>query len=297
MPASLTSRRILCACAIAAGVAAGPLARAESNAARAVAWAREHGVPSRQVPITLPGRKATRVFVRVGPEQWERFVSHFSEGKGVIIRQNATDPEHPVLAFSTAETFNHAYSGYAAADRFRDGRAWLSPDQGGLYVALGLPAKQLTYLKNDLSTMKQSDRPFANQSGDGGCMWWLMRALVGRNLPLAHALGVRQSTAPSNLIRKLIHAGTDDVVVGVAVPSLQQTQSVAQTLQSYRGYLATYRANPAYAQYVPQYEALVRQLEHQMRLSRADVEAMTAEELLGVPPGGGAVEAVKRLKL
>jgi hypothetical protein len=282
------------ALAVLLAVASQPTsAHAESNATRAVAWAREHGLPHRQIRIDLPGRKATRVFVPVGPAHWESFVSHFTEGKGVIIRQSGLDAEHPVLSFGKAQTITYGSVAQQGAARFLDGTVTLAAEPGGLYLALGLSPEHVAYLKDDLSRTTANDRVFANTSGNGGCMWWLVRAMVSPDLPLTHALGVRQSTAPSNLVRKLIHAGTDDVAVGLAMIPESQHQTTSAQVQQYRQYAQQYR-NTANARYVPVYEAVAAQLERQLKLSTHGFEVLGDEELMSVPPGGGAIEAVKR---
>jgi hypothetical protein len=125
-------------------------------------------------------------------------------------------------------------------------------------------------------------------------MWWLTRAMVAPSLPLAHALGVRQSTAPSNLVRKLIHAGTDDVAVGMALMPAARAQRLHETIATYRIILGRYRGHPSYARNVPLYEGAIVYLERQIRLVSQGFEALSDEELMGPPPAGGAYEAVKK---
>jgi hypothetical protein len=290
-----TSARLGQACLwlIALVVSMSRVAPAETHAERTVAWARSHGLPSRSIPIDLPGRKATCVFVPVGEPHWESFVKELTEGKGVIIRQS-TDPEHPLLAFSRAVTVHMGSIGNTGPARFNDGRSGLVPSMGGIYLALGLSAERVAYLKVHLTTAVNDASGYRNQSGDGGCMWWLVRAMAGPNLPLAHALGVRQTTAPSNLARKLIHAGTDDVAVGMALMPPASTHNFALQAQQYRDRALQYRGHPTQAFYGPYFEALAAQIERQLMLATKGFEGMSDEELMGVPPAGGAYEAVRK---
>ncbi len=110
----------------------------------------------------------------------------------------------------------------------------------GRYVSVNIGTDLIPSLKSHFET---TVRPGAAQ---GGCMWWLMHAEVSQGLSLSHHLGVRRSAAPSNLMKKLLHAGNDRVdVIGIAVQDV------------------------------------------------AAFEKMTDQELLGAPPGGGVMEAIK----
>ena len=183
-------------------------ASAVEMAAKVKAYAEKHNLTVREETVELDGRKVKRIFVPVTDASAPDFIAQFTQQDGVVIRQSQADVEHVHMAFGPQEVVRHG-----ALVPHPDTPA-LAAAQGGLYVALGLNPERKQYLKQTIG----ENKALVNIGGrNGGCMTWLIHAQVAPNKPLAHELGVKQSMAPSNLIRKLVHAGNEEVVVGVAM--------------------------------------------------------------------------------
>src|SRR5207244_3101985 len=125
---------------------------------------------------------------------------------------------HSQVYFSPTEGFHYAGHYPTAPTHNQNLGANWAANRNDLYLVLGLPQDKIEYLRgyfmNPLKDIPQ--RVTGNNVGNGGgCMWWLVDARIAPNYPLAWQFGVHQSFAPSNLYKKLIHAGTDDVVVGI----------------------------------------------------------------------------------
>jgi hypothetical protein len=97
----------------------------------------------------------------------------------------------------------------------------------GHLVSLALDAAEIQglnafYDANGYQEAWRTNHP-GGEIGREACMWWLMHAEVGNNVPLAHALGVTRSRAPENLFKKLLHAGNDRVgPIGVPVNTIEE---------------------------------------------------------------------------
>jgi chromosome segregation ATPase len=194
---------------------------------RVEAYAKQHNLPIREVTVDLPGRKVKRIFIPVTDASANDFVTQITQ-EGVVVRQAQNDVEHVHMAFGPNETVWH---GRVAVGP--DQNAMLKASNGGLYVGIGLEPDAKAYLKQNIAVNGAA----ANKTGrSSGCMWWLANATVGQDKPLAHAAGVKQSTAPSNFVRKLVHAGTEVVVVGVAMSDIAAQPALLQIHQQITNY-------------------------------------------------------------
>jgi hypothetical protein len=97
----------------------------------------------------------------------------------------------------------------------------------GHLVSLALDAPEIAGLNAFYDANDHQEAWRANHPGGTidheYCMWWLMHAEVGNNVPLAHALGVTRSRAPENLLKKMLHAGNERVgPIGVPVDTIEE---------------------------------------------------------------------------
>ncbi len=215
------------------------------------AYVKEHKLKARTVDIKLPGLNTKRTFVPVLADTQADFLERFGETHGAVTLRYNHDLEHPLVFFGPNRGLTHVpfhwegklRKGMARyADPERDKDSWqVKRGEAGRYLVLDLGEKNLRGLEQHWAETKKG-----NDNNKSGCMWWFVHAQVDKDTPLAHAIGVKRSSAASNFLKKIVHAGNERVpVIGVAVSSL------------------------------------------------AEFEKMTNQELLGPPPGGGAMEAMK----
>ncbi len=211
------------------------------------AYLTKNKLKAREVKINLPGRKLARVFVPVLPTTYASFTSVFNEEHGTIYLRHNVDLEHPTVNFAKNRGFTHEkmWQGAKGAVRVVDPNGYYlirDPiNEPGRFLTLNFDQKTIAFLDKHWQNVEQGP-----QNNKSGCMWWLVHAEAGKDLPLAHALGVSRSGATSNFIKKMMHAGNEHIgVIGVPVPTL------------------------------------------------AAFNKLTDNELMGPPPGGGALEAVR----
>lgn len=224
--------------------------KAEKGArSEADAYLAANKLEGKTVEIKLPGLQVTRTFVPVLPETRADFFTRFGEKNGRAVLRWATDLEHPSVYLAPKKGLT--YGAYWNVPEGGKGR-FVNPDTDGnvqhymtmadegRYLSMNVGKDLLPGLQRWWEKSKQPD------DAKGGCMWWLVHAEVKKGQSLSHFLGVKRSAAPSNLLKKLVHAGNERVdVIGVAVPTM------------------------------------------------AAFSKMTKQQLLGTPPGGGAIEAIK----
>jgi hypothetical protein len=212
--------------ALAVSLAFGLRVRAEGNrAGRAQAleeYAAQNKLPLRKVMINLPGRQAERSFVPITPATFEDFMGRFTEKQGCFVwRHLGRDSEHAIMCFDKGQHVRHY------TPPFTDLGAYIGHNAGGYCMVIEPPdvgaLRQFwtTYHPNNQQQF-MADR-MAGKYPEGGCMWWLIYSEADANrTPLAHTLGVNRSKAPSNLFKKLMHAGNDRVgPVGIIVPDVE----------------------------------------------------------------------------
>lgn len=224
----------------AAAVAANahPPAAGMSIGDRARAFAAKHNLPVRTVEVNIEGRKATRVFVPVTEATHEAFINEFTD-HGAVIRQRQADAEHVTMALAPQDLIHN----------------WGRPGpmfdvgQGGLYVAMNLTDVEKAHFKATVANAQNKE--FIGKNGSANCTRWLVHGCIGPDQPLSHKFGIKRSNAPSNFVKKLIHAGNEEVIIGVAMST-----SPAQTQQ-----LRTQVAN--YDQRIAQIEDAIAKLELQ----------------------------------
>jgi hypothetical protein len=195
-------------------------------AAKVRAYAERHNLPVREVPIDLPGRKLTRLFVPVTDASAKDFIEEFTRDS-VLLRQSQNDVEHLHMAFAPDQVVWHG--GLVPGPL----TAPLEAMNGGLYLGVGLRPEHKMHLQQNIGVRAAN---LAINGRNGGCMWWLVHARVGQDRPLMHELGLKQSMAPSNMVKKMIHAGTDAVVVGVAMSDLAMQPRLLQVSPQIGGY-------------------------------------------------------------
>jgi hypothetical protein len=194
-------------------------------AAKVRAYAQRHNLPVREVPIDLPGRKLTRLFVPVTDASAKDFVAEFTRDS-VLLRQSQNDVEHLHMAFAPDKVV--WYGGLVPGPL----TAPLDALNGGLYLGVGLQPDLKAHLQQNIGVRASN---LAIGGRNGGCMWWLVHARVGKDRPLMHELGLKQSMAPSNMVKKMIHAGTDAIVIGVAMSDLAAQPRLLQVSQQIAG--------------------------------------------------------------
>jgi hypothetical protein len=203
---------------VAAALVFGVSARASGveMAAKVKAYAERHNLPVREVPIDLPGRKLTRLFVPVTDASAKDFIEEFTR-ESVLLRQSQTDAEHLHLAFGPEQV---VWYGGLKPGPVPD---VLEAMNGGRYLGIALQPELKMHLTENIGVRHPDPAGRA-----AGCMWWLVHARVGQDRPLMHELGLKQSMASSNMVKKMIHAGTDAVVVGVAMTDLASRPRLIQ---------------------------------------------------------------------
>jgi chromosome segregation ATPase len=185
-------------------------------------YATANHLPIREVPLNVPGREGVkRIFVPVTDATHADFLKRFTQ-KGGIIRQQGSDQEHVQFAVSPDATIGN----WAQA-----GGAPFAVTSGGRYIALEMtPAEKEFFKTNAPETQKGTNGTGRNS----GCMTWLANGNVAPNQALSHKIGVKRSTAPSNLLKKFVHAGNDSIIVGVPVLTDQNgTQQARQQIAAY----------------------------------------------------------------
>jgi hypothetical protein len=218
--------------------AAAAAQQAPTFADRARAFAAKHNLPLREVQ--LPGQQGKRLFIPVTVATHDAFVREFSD-TGAVVRQHAADKIHVPMVMGQNEVIGN----YAAVTNNLQGVQ--GPAAGGLYLALDLSPAEKEHFRATFKEV-QNNTP----GSTSGCMTWLMHGCVAPNVPLAHKLGVRRSHTPDNWAKKLIHAGNDNILIGVPIAEPNQAQT-----QHARAQIAQYEA------YAQQLEAQIGQLELQ----------------------------------
>ncbi|MCC6750586.1 MAG: hypothetical protein IT371_23190 [Deltaproteobacteria bacterium] len=197
--------------------------------AKAQAYCQQFGLPMREVPLAArPGM--CRIVVPILANTYQAFEQTFSMANGAFIYRAANDKVHVTLNLGPNDFMSYGYgngvNGYFAL-RNRAANGNMSPQLGGEYQVLGLPAPEFNHLTNfwaqDGASWQNyaARRPGAQQRA--GCMWWLVSAESGPNQSLWHRFGVSRSATPANLLPKLIHAGNEWVgPLGIPVNSIQE---------------------------------------------------------------------------
>jgi hypothetical protein len=208
-----------------AGVFSSAASAAGRLAPDADTYVKSHGLHARAVKIDLPDRRAQRIFVPVLPTTVEDFTVRFTKKAASMIVRQAEDLDHVAIVVDERRAVGFKTITFTPANRYVTPESLppsspMSPAHGGRYLVLDLDGGLRASFEQYLSTVTPETVP--HEGGlSGGCMWWLVHAQVTPNVKLAHAMGVTQSRAPSNLIKKFLHAGNDRItVVGVGVPSL-----------------------------------------------------------------------------
>jgi hypothetical protein len=207
-------------------------------AAHAKEYAAAHHLPVRTVAINLEGLKTERHFVPVLPATRADFEARFSSPNGAILWHQSEyemyahlqlDPETRIFrtggagGWPVVRTSDLAFANlpepYFTPNNLR-------PTVGHL-VSLALDAPEIAGLNAFYDANSHQDAWRANHPGavigHEDCMWWLMHAEVGNNVPLAHALGVTRSRAPGNMLKKILHAGNERVgPIGVPVDTIEE---------------------------------------------------------------------------
>lgn len=216
-------------------LAASPaLAAPGKMAEQARAYAAKHNLPIREVPINVPGHEGVRIFVPVTEASHNDFIQEFT-GSGAVIRQQQSDAEHVSMALTPTDIIHN----------WGNPGPMFAPSAGGLYVALSLTAEEKAHFKSTLQEAQNTN--FIGKNGSANCTRWLVHGKIGPEQPLAHKFGIKRANAPSNLIKKLIHAGNDDVVIGIAMSSqgAQQTQNLRNQLAGFDRNVQTLQAQIA----------------------------------------------------
>lgn len=196
-------------------------AQAMSIADRARAFAAKYNLPIRTVQVKVEGREATRIFMPVTEATHGAFVEEFTNG-GAVIRQRQADQEHVTMALSPNDLIHN----------WGQPGPMFEPSQGGRYVALDLDPVEKVHFKATVQNAQNTQ--FMGKNGSANCTRWLVNGCIGPDRPLAHKFGIKRANAPSNLIKKLIHAGNDQVVIGIAMSNdPAATQQLRQQLQNY----------------------------------------------------------------
>jgi hypothetical protein len=226
--------------------------------AEALAYAKEHGLPTRTVTAGPAQRPAERLFVPILREGWEEFHQRFSAKNGGVIlryteRANGAYPAQPVegpgdvanqhLAMAIEPQDNMFWGGVNlnGSDRRNTINHWWhrAHGHGGFVMAVDLE-EHLPHLRSFIAG--------SNREGNCGnnCMEWLPNAEVAPGEALFHALGITRSKHGPNMKAKLLHAANSRLeVVGVPVGTIEE------------------------------------------------FNALTREQLLGAPPAGGVEDAAR----
>lgn len=184
-----------------------PLAAPQGQATiadRARAFAAKHNLPIRTVDVDVNGRKATRIFMPVTDATHQAFVDEFTTA-GAVLRQREGDKEHVTLALTPKDLIHN----------WGQPGPMFEPNQGGLYVAMDLTDVEKQHFKATVQTAQTKE--FIGKNGSAHCTRWLVHGCIGPEQSLSHKLGIKRSNAPSNFVKKILHAGNDLVVVGVAM--------------------------------------------------------------------------------
>jgi hypothetical protein len=188
---------------------------------RARAFAAKHNLPIRTVDVDVNGRKSTRIFMPVTDATHQAFVDEFTAG-GAVLRQREGDKEHVTLALTPKDLIHN----------WGQQGPMFEPNQGGLYVAMDLTDVEKQHFKATVQTAQTKE--FIGKNGSANCTRWLVHGCIGPEQPLSHKLGIKRSNAPSNFVKKILHAGNDLVVVGVAMSN--QPGQAAQMRQQVANY-------------------------------------------------------------
>ena len=183
-----------------------PTVRATPTVAeQAKAYAAENNLPIREVSVTVPGREGVkRIFVPVTDATHDAFVKAFTE-TGAIIRQSQGDVEHAGVALAPNDVMY-----YTALNGERTACS--------LQIVVGFTSQFSSLLRErllqgDLANGRSRQRGWAVV----GLHVLLANGCVAPQMPLSHKLGVKRSTAPSNMVKKAIHAGNEAVVIGIPI--------------------------------------------------------------------------------
>lgn len=205
---------------------------------RARAFAARHNLPLRTVQVDVNGRKATRIFMPVTDATHQAFVDEFTAG-GAVLRQRQADLEHVTMALTPKDLIHN----------WGQPGPMFEPSHGGLYVAMDLTDVEKQHFKATIQNAQNKE--FIGKNGSAHCTRWLVHGCIGPEIPLSHKLGIKRSNAPSNFVKKILHAGNDLVVVGVAMSN--QPGQAAQMRQQVAHY----------DQQIGAYEQQIAQLEQQ----------------------------------
>jgi hypothetical protein len=225
---------------VGAGLLASARAAADVNRrlAAVAEYAAKNNLPVRTLKINLPGRQVERQVVPILPGTMDDFRDRFEEKQGCITwrqpRGNAQVPglatgwydiEHCIISFGRKQQVTFYQKGVGDLEPGMD-HQW-----GGYCTVLEPP--DVGFLQGFWTKYHPNNQAGFQQDGrkidGGGCMWWLVHAEADANrTPLSHALGVNRSRAPSNLFKKLVHAGNDRVgPVGVCVKTLEEFNAMS----------------------------------------------------------------------
>lgn len=251
----------------------------QSIADRARAFAAKHNLPLRTVEVDVNGRKATRIFMPVTDATHQAFVDEFT-AKGAVLRQRQADQEHVTMALTPQDLIHN----------WGQPGPMFAPTEGGLYLAMDLTDVEKQHFKATVQTAQNTN--FIGKNGSANCTRWLVHACIGPEQPLSHKFGIKRSNAPSNFVKKILHAGNDLVVVGVAMSN--QPGQAAQLRQQVG----------RYDQQIAQLEQQIAQLEQQgggrVQAYRAQIDPYrdAVEKIDGlIALRGGQAEIVAGLKV
>jgi hypothetical protein len=197
-------------------------------------YAQKNNLPIRVVKNDLGTREIEREFVPVLPTTHQSFLETFQAEHGAVIwRVNRWDPVHITIGVKPDRAISYQFRNEATAQ--------MTHEQGGQYLTLALDPAQVAHWERFIDTYTPAGAaPFNGGNADGhhrfelamrqqgnpvygGCMWWVTHALVGPDLNLATAMGVRRAKGPEILAPRLIHAGNERVgPIGIAVSSIEE---------------------------------------------------------------------------
>jgi hypothetical protein len=209
--------------------------------AEALAFANEHGLPTKVVIAGPAHRQVERLFVPILREGWEEFHERLSARNGGVIlryteRANGAYPPQPVegpgdtanhhLAMAIEPKDNLFWGGINlnGSDRRNTINHWWhrAHGHGGFVMAVDLE-DHLPHLRNFIAG--------SNREGNcsNNCMEWLPNAEVAPGQALFHELGITRSKDGANMKAKLLHGANARLeVVGVPVGSVEEFNAMTR---------------------------------------------------------------------
>jgi len=198
-------------------------ALAQPSAQELVAeYARQHGLPTRQVRCGPESRQVCRTFVPVLPTTYASFLERFNGTRGFChLNFNNTNNHmalgvRPPVDGQPSDCYLWARNYNGAVNGIGDYRyMYMSHNPGGYIIPVNLQGARLQHLNQWLQARTNPQDTVYRQ---GNCMEWLPNAEVGPSRPLFHELGLHRSRDGRNMKAKVLHAANANVgVVGVFV--------------------------------------------------------------------------------